>query len=386
VQFNRFPRNLLTLPGRELMINASDYPCLQAALDASLNVLIPAGVYVDQPLTFRPGHRVRGEGRGTVLKATGAVSGAFLNSPNADNVELSNLAIDIDPMCTSLVGLQVQNSTGSRFSNIVFTNSGQSFGVYSQDCTDCIFDYIEMSSAKVRCIHHENGVRTKTRYHKLSSPGVDHCIQIHKGSNNDVQFGYVEKAPAFGISYYETSGGDCSGNKAYNTKAEAYQITNGGNIRIHDNDAAWDLGRSVDFGISISGETVYPPNVAPVRSYANLNKVYNNMIDGCGKSGIAIAGNAAQNHIHNNLITNPCNLGEVFTAGIVLYGTYCTSNYIESNVIGYYAAPSKMRYGIAEWNYERGYASSNRMGCNKVAGAATSILLLGSGSREYMNY
>ncbi len=369
------------------MVIASDYPSLQAALDASLNVLIPAGVYTDQPLTFRSGHRVTGEGQLTVVKATSAVvtSGAFLSCHNVDNVEINNLAIDIDSACTSLIGLHVLNSNGSNFEKIVFLNSGQSFGVYSRDCTDCIFDYIRVPSAKIECIRHEYGVRTKTRYHHLSSPGVDHCIQIYKGSNNDVQFGYVENAPAFGVSYYETDGGDCSGNKAYNTLVEAYQITNSGNVRIHDNDARWDLGKSVDFGISISGETVYPPNVAPIRSYANLNKVYNNTIDGCGKSGIAIAGNAAQNHIHHNLITNPCNLGEVFTAGIVLYGTYCTSNYIESNVIGYYASPSKMLYGIAEWDYERGYASSNRVVCNKVSGFTAAILLIRAGTKEYLN-
>lgn len=370
------------------MINASDYPTLQDALDASLNVLIPAGVYVDQPLTFRAGHRVTGEGRSTVLKATGAIvtNGALLSCHNVDNVELSNIAIDIDPSCQSLAGLHALNSAGSKFKKIVFINSGQSVGVYSQSCTDCNFDYIEVPSAKVECIRHEYGVRTKTRYHHLSSPGVDHCIQIYKGSNNDVQFGYVENAPCFGISYCDTDGGDCSGNKAYNTLYEAYQITNSGSVRIHDNDARWSPGRSIDFGISISGETVYPPNVVPVRSYANGNQIYNNTINGCGKAGIAIAGNAVDNHVFHNYIVNPCNLGEAFSAGIVLYGTYCNSNYVESNVIGYYAQPSKMRYGIAEWNYERGYASSNRMGCNKVAGAATSILLLGSGSREYMNY
>jgi hypothetical protein len=366
------------------MVNSSDYPTLQAALDASLNVLIPAGVYTDQPLTFRAGHRVTGEGRGTVLKATSG-GGIFLNCSHADNVELSNLAVDIDPACVSLVGLQVQSSTGSHFSNIVFTNSGQSFGVFSQSCTDCVFDYIEVPSAKIECIRHEYGIRTKTRYHKLSSPGADHCIQIYKGSNNDVQFGYVENAPCFGVSYYETDGGDCSGNKAYNTTLEAYQITNSGSVRIHDNDARWDTGKSVDFGISISGETVYPPNVAPVRSYANLNQVYNNTVNGCGKSGIAVAGNAVDNHVHHNFIINPCGLSEAFTAGIVLYGTYCNSNYIEGNVIGYYAAPSKMLYGIAEWNYERGYASSNRIGCNKITGAKVSSLSIQPSTTAYLN-
>lgn len=372
------------------MIIATDYPTLQDALDASLNVLIPAGVYVDQPLTFRSGHRVTGEGRGTVLKAASgmAASEAFLSCSGVDNVELSNVAIDIDPACVDLFGLLVRNSTGSFFEKIVFTNSGQSFGVLSQNCTDCTFDYIDVQSAKVRCIQHVDGVRNKTRYHKLSHPGVDHCIAIIGGVNNDVQFGYVSNSPNFGISYYKTDGGDCSGNKATDTSLEAYQITDSINVRIHDNDARWTAGASIDFGISIHGETFYPANVAPTRLFASVNHIYNNTIEGCGKSGIAIAGNARDNRVFNNFIANPCQLGEAFAAGILMYGQYCTGNFVDSNVISTFVpvAASKMQYGIAEGSEAGYFSSNNRVGCNKITGAKISILALQPSTLAYSNY
>lgn len=371
------------------MINASDYPTLQAALDASLNVMIPAGVYVDQPLTFRTGHRVTGEGRGTVLKASSSLPTreAFLNCIDADNVELSNIAIDIDPACVDLFGLLVRNSTGSFFEKIVFTNSGQTFGALSQNCTDCYFDYIEVPSAKVRCIQHVEGTRIKTRYHKLSHPGIDHCVAIIGGIDNDVQFGRVSNAPNFGVSYYKTDGGDCSGNKAMDTTLEAYQITDCINVRIHDNCARWNVGVSVDFGISIHGETFYPPNIAPTRLFASTNQIYNNSIFGCGKSGVAIAGNAMDNRVYNNFISNPCQLGEAFASGILMYGQYCTGNLIDSNVISTYvpAAVSKMQYGVAEGSDAGYFSSNNRVGCNKITGAKISNLALQPSTVAYLN-
>jgi hypothetical protein len=371
------------------MINAADYPCLQYALDASLNVFIPTGIYVDQPLTFRTGHRVTGEGRGTVLKATSATgNGILLNCSHADNVELSNLAIDIDPACANLVGLQVQNSTGSHFKKIVFTNSGQSFGVYSQDCEDCIFDYIEVPAAKIRCIQHSGGVRIKTRYHKLSCPGADHCIQIYGGILNDVKDGYVGNSPCFGVSYYRTDGGDCSGNKSMDTRLEAYQITDSSNVRIHGNDARWSLGVSLDFGISVHGETFYPPNVAPTRYFANANQIYDNTVMGCGKSGVALAGNAIDNHAYDNTIIDPCRLGESFSAGILMYGQYCQNNFIDNNTISTYVTPatSKMLYGIAEGNSDGYFSSNNRVGCNKVTGAKSATSYLQPSTVSYSNY
>lgn len=377
------------------MINALDYPTLQDALDASLNVLIPAGVYTDQPLTFRSGHRVTGEGRSTVLKASRgmAVSGmapseVLLNCSDVDHVELSNIAIDIDPTDVDLFGLLVRNSTGSFFEKIVFVNSGQSYGVLSQNCTDCTFDYIEVPSAKTRCIQHVEGKRIKTRYFKLSHPGIDHCIAIIGGVSNDVQFGQVSNAPNFGVSYYKTDGGDCSGNKAMDTTLEAYQITDSINVRIHDNDARWSAGVSVDFGISIHGETFYPANVAPTRLFASTNQIYNNTISGCGKSGVAIAGNAMDNRVYNNFIANPCQLGEAFASGILMYGRYCTGNLVDSNVISTYvpAAVSKMQYGIAEGSDAGYFSSNNRVGCNKITGAKISILALQPSTLAYSNY
>ena len=376
------------------MINALDYPTLQDALDASLNVLIPAGVYTDQPLTFRSGHRVMGEGRGTVLKASRGkvVSGiagseALLTCSDVDNVELSNIAIDITPTDVDIFGLLVRNSTGSFFEKIVFVNSGQSYGVLSQNCTDCTFDYIEVPSAKVRCIQHVDSKRSKTRYHKLSHPGVDHCITIIGGVNNDVQFGRVSNAPNFGVSYYKTDGGDCSGNKAMNTTLEAYQITDSINVRIHDNDARWSPGVSVDFGISIHGETFYPPNVAPTRLFASTNQIYNNTISECGKSGVAIAGNAIDNRVYNNFIANPCRLGEAFASGILMYGQYCTGNLIDGNVISAYdpVATSKMQYGVAEGSEAGYFSSNNRVGCNKITGAKIFTLALQPSTFAYLN-
>lgn len=390
-------------------IRVDDYPGLDptgvgdstAAFTAAANaaalvancreVIIPAGIFSTNVVTWPSKTKVCGEGRATVIQPITGFSGtAFWQTANGGSgIEVSDFEMRV-PVGTFPSVIPIYANPGDDiYIHDIYMAGGGSIGVYTNNLTNSLIERVQvMGAVTVGILGDGSGsINNAIRECHVENVSVSHGIAMQLGTKHQISNCTSINAAGFGITMQGCTHSQIYSNRVKNSHLES--ITAGGDggsdLDVYDNNANWDPGVSTDFGMSTSAGG----SVGAFRI-----RFRGNSINGCGKSGIAFASDATsgwsliQCEASDNVIidSNQLGLGPVNGggAGILFYGSFCTGNMAKNNTIIDTGA-GKLNYGIFETQIGTGgFPSHNKYFNNKIYGqTGAKVVKLGHSTEAF---
>jgi hypothetical protein len=336
---------------------ADDTAAVQAALDSGDGVIcIPTGECRINQLSIPSGVTITGPG---TLKAIGALAdySYFLKMESVENVTLSGLTIDVSavtyPTVNTFLCYRSKNCV-ARDCRLI--NSGR-YACYVVLSADCGMEDCEIQNYAQSAILTNQSQRTTFcgNHVTVSDTALGHQIWADNDvgarfEDNHLEFGARLVSASFGIAVIDSKGCSVSRNTVVNSSYEAIGIDaqNADCVEnsVTHNFLVWPATGSAGYDY---GMHLFDNNTA----FSCLrNVVSGNVIVRSPKSAIACNGRAKWNHITNNEIIDPCNLGALnptpgSAVGIEMNGGNSFNNYIADNRC--ISSDGLMLYGVKEF-------------------------------------
>lgn len=323
-----------------------------AAIGTGLPVVAPEGIFKTGAITWPSGSRFRGLGNGTLIVPVAGFSAlAFWSTQNAgSDIELHNFAMNL-PVATFPNSVPLFCNPGDRiYVHDLYIQEGGTIGLYSNGLTNSIQERVVVQKAATVGIIMQTGADCTIRDCAVSNIAQSHGISVQDSSTVIVSECRASTVGGFGITMQRCVNSQINSSRTHNSTLEG--ITAGGdggdNVDVYGNICTWDPGVSQDFGMSIAANG----NGGTFRI-----RFRGNTIRGCGKSGIALAGDSTAGwsvlscEVSENTIidSNQLGLGPVNGggAGVILYGSFCTGHRVANNTF-IDSGGGKLNYGVFE--------------------------------------
>lgn len=323
-----------------------------AAIGTGKPVVAPEGIFKTGAITWPSGSRFRGMGNGTLIVPVAGFSAlAFWSTQNAgSDIELHNFAMNL-PVATFPNSVPLFCNPGDRiYVHDLYIQEGGTIGLYSNGLTNSIQERVVVQKAATVGIIMQTGADCTIRDCAVSNIAQSHGISVQDSSTVIVSECRASTVGGFGITMQRCVNSQINSSRTHNSTLEG--ITAGGdggdNVDVYGNLCTWDSGVSQDFGMSIAANG----NGGTFRI-----RFRGNTIRGCGKSGIALAGDSTAGwsvlscEVSENTIidSNQLGLGPVNGggAGVILYGSFCTGHRVANNTF-IDSGGGKLNYGVFE--------------------------------------
>lgn len=313
---------------------------IHAALATGRPVFFPDGqTFYTQAITI-PTNSHSVFGRATVIAAGTISAAALFTGTSLSNFGIRDLTIQInattyttldsidlttctDPtveniVCNGYNGILTTSCTRPRIRNCEVTNFNN-IGIVDRGSTD-----VDIKDNRVTTTN------TTTSNYGIQASATDGGAVTNNWVSNPFKFGIVVSGLDSG-AFTSAKNVTVANNRITNSGLEAISIANATNFTVSSNVCRWTNGSSRDFGLSCFGD----PNTSPV-GVSQRGTVIGNSIDGCGKSGIALANNCQYIDVIGNNIydANKLNGATVYhLSGVLVYGRGNNHNKISGNNI-----------------------------------------------------
>jgi len=367
---------------------AANATALGNACAAWPTVYIPAGTYNIQSPTLTGCAHVFGDGIGqTKLVAAGSPSGAVLLFNGNATVLVENLEVDVTiGSFPTVSGIVCQNNTQCVMRNVL--GQGQ-IGLYCTGVANCLIENSQVTSFAQYGIRAAGPgaatvLNSKLSHNTVSGPGASssHYLACDFHDYCNVEFNKVTRTlppnpSGFGVETTDMNDVKVVGNTIIGGSDECINATFSSTAFargiITNNICRFDAN-AADYGISFDANN----------GANNIIKmlVEGNVIDGPGKSCIALVQGVNNSIVTGNLCISP-NANNAFspTYGILLQGSATTNNAVFGNVFQDIAG--HMTAQVGETNDGTGNPNNNSVGANAGSRGtgATAVVLLGAGSQ-----